>query len=328
MTKKNFYIGLGTFLSIFVILLIIVTVNNGQLDYALSKLLVTTLKPNARYAETLFGRFFEAFGESPIYLLVQLGFVVFACLLFKRKQKALVILVEVAFLLVGACAGFACLHRIEVYFCRYYAPDSEWSHMFSLLPFIVNFISGASITIVLFLLIKKPIAKINEKHLISYFLMGFTAVLVGLVLVNIIMKPIFNRVRYRGINMNESLVFSPWYVINKVPDILGNNIKDDFTSFPSGHSAAGAVTYLIIFLPFYFDSLKTKKGYIVCTVVPIVLTTTVCISRIVMGAHYLSDVLFGSSIVFVSFWIFYFIERKITNHGPFVSENFGNLTIY
>ena len=40
-------------------------------------------------------------------------------------------------------------------------------------------------------------------------------------------------------------------------------------------------------------------GRIVCWVVPILYTGIVAISRIMVGAHYFSDVLFGGTIVFL-----------------------------
>jgi hypothetical protein len=194
MTRKRFYIGLGIFLFIFVALVIVVSVNNGALDYALSKTLVTTLEPGTRYATTMFGRLGEMLGESPLYLLIQFSFIVFAIVTSKRKNKPLFIVLEIVFLLVSACAGLACVHRIEKYICLYYSPESEWKELFAILPLIVNFVIGSGITLLVFFLLKKPLSKVNEKNLLSYFIMGLIACGVALILFNYFFKTNFNSV--------------------------------------------------------------------------------------------------------------------------------------
>ena len=59
------------------------------------------------------------------------------------------------------------------------------------------------------------------------------------------------------------------------------------------------MTYALIMLP---DILKMKNKPLraLCWVFPVLFTGVVAVSRIVVGAHYFSDVLFGGTIAFLS----------------------------
>ena len=62
------------------------------------------------------------------------------------------------------------------------------------------------------------------------------------------------------------------------------------------------MSYALIMLPDVIDfkSEKSKKGVkIACWIIPIAITMLVAISRIVVGAHYMSDVTFGGTLAFV-----------------------------
>ncbi len=61
------------------------------------------------------------------------------------------------------------------------------------------------------------------------------------------------------------------------------------------------MSYALIMLPDVVDFKHKKAGKIACRVTPVVITMLVAISRIVVGAHYMSDVTFGGTIAFVSF---------------------------
>jgi membrane-associated phospholipid phosphatase len=77
-------------------------------------------------------------------------------------------------------------------------------------------------------------------------------------------------------------------------------------SFPSGHATAAWLT-LIILLLFQYRSKRTQR--IVLSLI-IFWGCIVCGSRIVVGAHYLSDVLFASMIAILSFVSVYHYKDK------------------
>ncbi len=115
----------------------------------------------------------------------------------------------------------------------------------------------------------------------------FAGVVVLLALINVLLfvqsiKILWGRVRFRDLNPDFSN-YTPWYVPN---GITGNR------SFPSGHASMG-----FMFLPFLI--LLRNKSWkdpwkIIGIVVIIGWGVFVAASRVVLGAHYCSDVLFSS----------------------------------
>jgi len=126
--------------------------------------------------------------------------------------------------------------------------------------------------------------------------------------------------RFRAINsdLGQTLIndeasgvkgYTAWYVTNGQPSqaILDSfkytyGVKDAFKSFPSGHTCSAGTVYALIMIPtlFGYTGKKEKRAATVaCWVVPIVYTALVAISRIMVGAHYMSDVTFGCTLAFV-----------------------------
>lgn len=103
------------------------------------------------------------------------------------------------------------------------------------------------------------------------------------------MKYLWGRVRFRDLIADNSYdAFTPWYIIN---GINGNK------SFPSGHTAGAAMSYLMMLLPYLSE--KWKKNSQLCFWIPCIYTSAVAFTRLVMGAHYLSDVTIGGTVSFI-----------------------------
>lgn len=119
------------------------------------------------------------------------------------------------------------------------------------------------------------------------------------------MKYLWGRVRFRDLLAAGSYdAFTPWYHLN---GINGNK------SFPSGHTAGAGMSFLLMLLPYASKKLDKKKP--LCFFIPMVYTCIVAFTRLVMGAHYLSDVTMGAiisfTIVLVAMAVF---ERKQNLH--------------
>lgn len=133
------------------------------------------------------------------------------------------------------------------------------------------------------------------------------AALLYFVLVLIVMnslKTIWGRMRFREMTdpVNE---FTRWY------QICGRGKFDDaFASFPSGHSMNSAGVILLILLPDLIPALQGKEkmlrifAYIWCV--------TVGFSRVLMGAHFASDVTIG---VMLSFLLFEILHTVVYRKG-------------
>ena len=100
--------------------------------------------------------------------------------------------------------------------------------------------------------------------------------------------------------------FSPWFrpeFIFRTPvrtegfvQAFRSYDSDAFASFPSGHAVAAACSFGLILLPDIFPKLKNKKVHWAFWVAPALFTFLVAFSRIVVGAHFLSDVVVSSFI--------------------------------
>ncbi len=106
-------------------------------------------------------------------------------------------------------------------------------------------------------------------------------------------KMVWGRERYRNMFPNLEL-FTPWFLPQ------GFTANNEFMSFPSGHSANAAMLIWLTLVP-RFTSFNKK----LCTIIPIIWIIMVPFSRIIMGAHFLSDVTFGVTIT-----LFYFLLLK------------------
>lgn len=122
----------------------------------------------------------------------------------------------------------------------------------------------------------------------------FTAAVIGVgvmtaqLLTVDIMKNLWGRVRFRDLLSSGSYDgFTAWFVING---------KNGNKSFPSGHTAGAGMSYLLMLLPFIDKKReKYRAVYFWC---PFIYTSAVALTRLVMGAHYLSDVTVGGVIAF------------------------------
>lgn len=113
------------------------------------------------------------------------------------------------------------------------------------------------------------------------------------------LKVIWCRLRFR--NMVDGAGFTPWWQPNLTKDgreylvAAGSYLPEDaFKSFPSGHTSSAGTLFSLIILPYIFKDKMPKWGVAVCYVAPWAITAIIAFSRIVNGAHFLSDVTFGA----------------------------------
>lgn len=145
----------------------------------------------------------------------------------------------------------------------------------------------------------------------NYCLFAITSIII-IFLAFTLLKEVFGRTRFytMHINMDYSR-FTNWWVIT------GNGGDDIYKSFPSGHSGAAASSLVLIFIPEIFKNNKLiKKNKIFFILFPILWTIFVQWSRILDGAHYLTDVSF-SLILSISVIVLIkkiFLDRELKSH--------------
>lgn len=158
-------------------------------------------------------------------------------------------------------------------------------------------------------------AKITcDKHLIGK-LLRLIVFLIFLSVVVQILKGFFERPRYRTTLAFDDVSYVPWYkAVGDAKAIAAKfgTEKNSFESFPSAHSwMAAASLYIIPAFSWVSGKLKGKEFQL--TVAGLVIALLVMLSRIVLGAHYLTDVSIGAFAGTVMSFIQLMIESKI-NH--------------
>ena len=119
------------------------------------------------------------------------------------------------------------------------------------------------------------------------------------IILNVIVKPLWSRPRMRVIEVTPGLNFQPWWVIGN-PDkwtyIAAGVIKDGFKSFASGHTAHAAIGLMLAGLPAAAFKEKPSRRRVIFWAAAVI-AALVAFGRIVIGAHFLSDVSCGFALV-------------------------------
>ncbi len=119
------------------------------------------------------------------------------------------------------------------------------------------------------------------------------------------LKDIFHRPRYRTVVLGiEGIDFHNWWEpFKNYKNFITDTItKEEFKSFPSGHATTSmssiiGFSYLFIIFP------KLKNKQIILFYIGVLYSIVVSLTRIIAGAHFLSDVSFGSIISILCFII-------------------------
>jgi membrane-associated phospholipid phosphatase len=209
----------------------------------------------------------------------------------------------------------------------------------------LHFIVRALIALAIGVLITLPtvlfLRKLSSKTMSDLFVfavVAFLACAFAQLSVHFI-KPLVGRARYRAIwLLGDESLYTPWYVFNG--ERISKNAllvaigagKDAFRSFPSGHTASAGAVYVLLALPYCLKKFDNNKSKIILTCISVIVTGMVAVSRIIVGAHYFSDVLIGGTFSFI--WVYItlvivkFIIGKIEKktNKPFVDE-IGNINL-
>lgn len=178
-------------------------------------------------------------------------------------------------------------------------------------------------------------SRLKTQTLKKLGLLSAAAVLFGLVLKGFEeLKPLTNRVRFREmvaysnsildengkstasvkmlhskleramIDNTDFTAFRPWYIISEDFGFYGH-----CDSFPSGHTFSSCAVFLVYALANAFE--KAKKYAPAVLTFSFVYVFAVAFSRLVAGAHYLTDVAFGAIIGYGVFLLSYVLMKKI-----------------
>ena len=219
-----------------------------------------------------FALWFEATGEMPCRLICVFGGALIFFCAEKKPLKIIGLIVE-----IGGSAYFG-------YYISYYLFMDRYK-----IPFGILFGLGVGF-FVLYLGRFIAIPENLKKTFVILSIAGIIIMFAQLSVVEIV-KAFWGRVRFRDLLKAGSFdAFTQWYMPN---GINGNK------SFPSGHTGGASMSYLIMMFPFINREKWLKRSWL-CFLVPFVFTSTVAFTRLVVGAHYLSDVTMGGTIGFIT----------------------------
>lgn len=224
-----------------------------------------------------FGRFFEIFGEAPGLLV---GAFSAAALFVTRDRKT-------AWKNTLSILGFGLLTLLfslmGALMVNNYLTHGDLS-MAVILP------QGLALfALLLFLASRLDMAKRAEIRRAA--VVGLLLLVAAIVAINLI-KIGWGRPRFRSMT-NPAAQFTPWYLPQSVA------AGEEFKSFPSGHTANAAVLLWITLLPTFISKLKGKKTLLLGLAWAWV--ALVAFSRIIMGAHFGSDVTMGALLTYTVF---------------------------
>ncbi len=233
---------------------------------------------------SLYGRAFEVLGEIPAVLFTSFNFALMAlyfsrCTDFRGKARILAVLTFIG------CGGTAIFTTVKT---------AKYIYGEMLHPLIVLYavLIGAAIAFVFVMCA----VFMSEQTLKKYFHTATRCALAAMLTLVIIwaLKLTWGRLRPRDGGIAD---FTAWY--------LPQWFTGDF-SFPSGHTANATVIFSVVYY-FRFLGGKAKKFVPLFYTALTVWLALVAFSRVVIGAHFLSDVLFGCAITLA---IVYFARPK------------------
>ena len=149
--------------------------------------------------------------------------------------------------------------------------------------FIPTIIFNIIFIIVSFLFNRDLLKKVNLYEMRKVMIIALVSALVA-VAGQTIIKMAFNRPRFISLT-DPDTQFTPWYVHFPVT-------AD--SSFPSGHAAQAALTFLLLYFKRFIPKLRTKTWDIVLLCLATFHTVSTMLARMFLGAHYATDVWAGS----------------------------------
>ena len=282
------------------------------LDLQISQKLVD-LNDGNYYTRNIFGILFEIIGEMPIYLITAFA----ASLIFhnfKRRDKKLVnTAIQVFAILISVGLLFYMNYKLFKYLSIHFdftdLLGGNWDKIAYLLL-------GVGMTFLLFYFTQRIPSSFLNKMLFWAIIVCITAAFSQVV--THLLKSIAARPRYRAMFiMEEFNEYRKWFQFQwGIPEIsedlkvLYDAGSDWYKSFPSGHTSAGAMVITLTLIPSIFAKTNTLLNKIITYIAVIAYIIAVMFSRIIVGAHFLTDVTFGAMITLASFELAKFLANK------------------
>jgi len=220
--------------------------------------------------------FLEKYGEIPGLIVALIGIHIYIVTI-KASSNIKTILFNGLLLTAGSLTTIYVLWLLSLALSSSTILFNENRSYFFLTAIILN---------ILISLIFRKRYKFSKKSIL-FSRISFKMFLYGNLFFVSLLKILWGRIRFRDLSGYYS-DFTPWYFPQGV---TGHQ------SFPSGHAAMG---FMMIAL-FVFVSDKSLYKRLIFKAVIISWALAVCASRVVIGAHFTSDVLFGGFMMIITY---------------------------
>lgn len=245
----------------------------------------------ALYTKNLYGRIFEVIGELPFVFLTLTA----TLLLFRfRSKKNIVINI-----LLGILAIFlvAMMTFMGGFMTTNYLSDNLGKELPAVIPVLIGLVLLAG---AIFLVSR--VKEENAKQAMTYAITAIIYFIAVLIVMNSL-KTVWGRMRMR--EMTDPIQqFTRWYVITD-----RGGFDNVYASFPSGHTMNSAAVILLTLLPTFLPKLEGKEKTL--KIIAYVWILIVGSSRVVMGAHFATDVTMGALLSLLLFDIISQLVKKI-----------------
>lgn len=283
----------------FLILALVLFVSGTFFDLEISKKLAS-VKTGEYFTHNGCVNFLEAFAELPVYVLLVLGVGICGFCLADNEKKAFKTTYLVVTGLIIFIVALIGVYRMVNTLGEIYDFQEEALKPLAVVCYVLVALCSVLLTFwFLFTFSKEKLKKLY------YFSLACVIVVALSVVVTQALKLIWARPRFRAMKcVDDYSLFKKWFKPSFGKKNYGELDKDAFKSFPSGHCSFVATLLCLSYLPKFIETSKTVKY--ITFFVPLAYLFIVALSRIVAGAHFLTDVVAGSMI---SVAIIYFVFR-------------------
>lgn len=246
-----------------------------------------------------FGIFMAAFGEYPGYFLIAFfGSYMLATAFktFKSPKNASFFINLFAGVIAVVLSTYYQGHAIEC------VNGYDFKGLMKLLgygiglvlmipPIVIGFISGLK----------------SKNESFWQIALAFLLTITITIIVITVVKGILHRPRFRFLVSQSEVTFKNWW--EAFPDyksyVVGNVTSEEFKSFPSGHVGTGTMVLCMPYLPLLIKGKNSCKTFIILSIISILYPPLLAFTRMLCGAHFLSDVSVGGLIGTIVFSFFH-----------------------
>lgn len=305
--KKKNWVAVGLFVLVFGALLLLASLFDLQVSQLLTAKALTghTYISNDNALATVA----EICGGELSEPMISLAFCIFFWYGYHYKEGVKKALLTGSMFLLNIASNYVLMANTISYIRQHVFLDPEPDYAGGNYLMVYYVVAGLFLS-VLELLAARNIPKETLPKLIRFSVAILFLVAIPNAVINLGIKAYVGRIRFRAMNMypdNQTYgfaAFANWYEAKgqwlddvQKTHLFGNT--DALKSFPSGHTCAAGMTYGLIMLNEALD-IKSKKIRALNWCIPIFITGFVAVCRIIIGAHFFSDVLIGGTLSFLS----------------------------